>query len=78
MLLSLTLRRLDDRELDAWIRAQSPDSRLHERGIREFRRRQEACHREHDILAVQVGLGVSLLLASAAMGVVFAAGRWPL
>lgn len=72
MFLTYTLRRLDDRELDAWIRAQDANPKTQSRGIQEFRRRQEACHREHDLLSVRLGLGVAAVLASAAFVVVWA------
>ncbi len=74
MFVSLFLRRLDDKELDSWIRSYNPDSWSHQRGIREFRRRQEACHREHDLLTIRVGAFVAITLASAAFGAVYASG----
>lgn len=74
MIRSLLLRRLDDKELDSWIRTHNPDTASHRCGIREFRRRQEACHREHDLVSVRVGMFVTLVLASAAVGAVYAAG----
>lgn len=72
MFLSLTLRRLDDHELDAWIRAHDAQPKTQAIGIREFRRRQEACHREHDLVSVRLGLFVTMVLASTAFGVVYA------
>lgn len=74
MFAALALRRLDDHQLDAWIRDQPPESRSHRRGLREFRRRQEACHYEHDIVAVRVGVSIGILLLGAAFGAVLAAG----
>lgn len=74
MLAAFTLRRLDDHQLDAWIREQLPESRGHRLGLREFRRRQEACHREHDMVAVRFGLSVGILLLGAAFGAVMAIG----
>jgi hypothetical protein len=74
MIRSFLLRRLDDKELDSWIRAHNPDSASHRCGLREFRRRQEACHREHDLLSIRLGMVVTLVLASAAFGAVYAAG----
>ncbi len=74
MIASLLLRRLDDKELDSWTRAQSTDTCLHSRGLREFRRRQEACHREHDLLTIRLGVFVTLVLAGGAFGAVYASG----
>ena len=74
MIGSLFLRRLDDKELDSWIRAHNSDSGSHQRGLREFRRRQEACHREHDLLTIRLGAFVAITLASAAFGAVYASG----
>ncbi len=70
----LLLRRLDDKELDFWIRSHHPDSSSYQSGIREFRRRQEACHREHDLLTIRVGVFVAVTLASGAFGAVYASG----
>lgn len=74
MLAAITLRRLDDHQLDAWIRDQIPQSRGHRRGLREFRRRQEACHREHDMVAVRMGFSIGIVLLGAAFGAVMAVG----
>jgi hypothetical protein len=74
MMTSRFLRRLDDKELDSWIRAQSSDSWSHSLGLREFHRRQEACHREHDLLAIRVSVFVTLILAGGAFGAVYASG----
>ena len=74
MFAAITLRRLDDHQLDTWIREQAPESRSHARGLREFRRRQEACHREHDMLTIRIGISIGVLLLGAAFGAVMAAG----
>lgn len=74
MFAAINLRRLDDHQLDAWIRDQAPESRSHRRGLREFRRRQEACHYENDMMAVRVGISIGVVLLGAAFGAVMAAG----